>query len=716
MGGQPLRLGPFLGGLNTASDPTAIADAELAECMNFELDIDGSLISRAPFKEIIGHAGWTTRILCLAEAVFSGTHYLIGSNSNGVYYFTGGAWTSITTTFEASVAVQYADSVYLVPKPGSANPGGRWNPSGGFVAVAAIPQGQAAAIHKERLFIVPGFGSTTNTSRLKFSDSGDFNTWPAANFIDISQGDGTKLIDITVFQDNLLLFKDHSTYVLAYDVRPTDAVVRKISSTIGVAKQFCVANYENQVYIIDYTGWVYEIINYDFHRLNTKAPFVRDDTAPSSFSDENIFICLLEDRLICRYHRNIYVYGLRTRTWTEWESVQDILHYFGPIVTVRVSTGNEYYAGSCLSDNKITTQFFNITTGSTKEQYYLRDTFGDSTSSGLGITDTGHTWVVSGGSASEYSETGGEGDISLASVNVSRWATISSLSTANFKITGWFKTDVLATGGSHFVALVGRFADTNNNYLARLAFNIDQTITLTIRKRVASSETQIATFTTALTHVAGTYFGLTFEGTGTQLRARAWLASGAEPASWDLTTTDSDITAAGTIGARFILSSANTNVLPVGASIDNFSETSQLLTETITCSTKTKNFDMAISHQFKRLWWWGADVTTNNDIIGTATPIILSFVVTWDDLASKTWDNLNDWDQPLASPASVTTTVTTNTGTSRRFAKFQKSLRYRQINFKVTLTTDGTTTQGPARLFTMTALTESKQVVPKGIN
>src|SRR5687768_8658141 len=101
-GGQPIRLGPFVGGLNTASDPTAIADAELATCTNFGLDIDGSLISRPPIEELAGSTSWTERIICLAEAIFSGNHYIIGSNTNGVYYYLNDTWTLITSTFQAT--------------------------------------------------------------------------------------------------------------------------------------------------------------------------------------------------------------------------------------------------------------------------------------------------------------------------------------------------------------------------------------------------------------------------------------------------------------------------------------------------------------------------------------------------------------------------------------------------------------------------------------
>lgn len=514
MVGQALKVGPFIGGLNTASDPTAIGDAELTVCTNFELDEDGSLRSRPPFKESAGHAGWTERIVCLCEAIFGTDHYVIGSNTNGVYHLLDGVWTLITSTVQAYTAVQYADQVYIVPKPGSANPGGKWSPSGGFVAVAAIPQGSAAVILKERLYIAPGISATTNPSRLKFSNASNFEVWTGTDFIDVSQGDGSKLIDLIVYQDGLLLFKNNSTFVLTYDVRPSDGIVREVSPTIGVPKQYCVTSYENQVYLF-HGGWVYEIIGNDFHRLNTKVPFLRDPTAPTSFAGEDTFISLLEDRLIVRFLKKIYVYGLRTRTWTEWSSVKDVLHYFGPIITIRPSTGNRYYGGSCLTANKTTIQFFDVIAATTKEE---------------------------------------------------------------------------------------------------------------------------------------------------------------------------------TIGPIYSL---------------------------ITCTARSKNFDLAVPHQFKKLFWWGVDVTTNNSVKGTFTPVVVSFAVTWGQLAAYTWGQLapNTWGQLLTTVPSLVSNISTGTGTARRFIRFTNQVaRFRQGNFEVELTTEGSIADGPARIFTYTLITESKQATPRTVN
>lgn len=721
MGGEALRLGPFTGGLNTTSDPSTIADVELAECTNFEQDLDGSLKSRPPFKEIFGHHTFTNRILFLCEAIFGSDHYLICSNSTGVYYFLNGAFTLITNTFEAGAAVQYADKVYLVPKPGSGS-GGKWDPSAGFTAVAAIPKGQAAVVHKERLYVCPGIKSTADTSRLKFSDASNLDSWPVNNFIDIRQGDGTKLVDLTVYQDNILLFKEQSTSILSYDTNPADAFLRPVSNSIGVNRQFNVVNYENQVYIFS-GGWVYEITNLDFLRLNVKIPFIRDDTVPSAFADEFIFISLLEDRLICRYYRKVYVYGLRTRTWSEWSSNKDTLHYFGPIATVRHATGNEYYAGSCISNTTTAVKFLDKQTSTDTEQAFnttavVTDSYTRTTSSSLGTSDTGHTYTNSGGAAGDFSTDGSKAVHSAGSVSIVRYSKIDNVSIANFDFTHTFQTDKLATGAGQVIELHGRHTDLSNTLKLKVEFTTVQAVFFDLIKVVGGVSTSLASGTIGgLVHAVNKQFTARFKGTGSVLQVKVWDTLVGQPVGWNASVSDSSITSAGSLIFLSILAAGNTNVLPVLFKFDNLSIiNSDLVTTAITCIVKTKNFDMATSHQFKRLWWWGVDCITNNSVTGIATPVTSSFTVSWDDLANYTWDQLNTWDQPLNAPTLVQTVRTTGMGVVRQFIKFDKGLRYRQINFTVILSTVGSTIDGPAKIFTMTVLTRPAQVVGKAVS
>ncbi|MEU6342226.1 hypothetical protein ABZ883_14940 [Streptomyces sp. NPDC046977] len=203
----------------------------------------------------------------------------------------------------------------------------------------------------------------------------------------------------------------------------------------------------------------------------------------------------------------------------------------------------------------------------------VHDTYGRTVSGGWGTTDTGQAWTTNGGSGSDYSVTSGTGRASMGSVNVSRWTTVPWAS-ADLDTIASMATDKLATGGSHFLHLVGRFADVNNCYLARLDFSTTQTVTLTLRKRVGGTETLLATAPdVGLVHAAGRQFWVRLTITGSTLSAKTWQDGTPEPyMPWQVTVTDTSLTAAGAIGTRSILSTSNTNTLPVVASYDGFQQ------------------------------------------------------------------------------------------------------------------------------------------------
>lgn len=370
-GWEEITLGPFDGGINSYSDVSSIGNNELVDCINFEVDIDGRLKARPPIQNVQDFA-WSERIVMVGTYINASGTYLIGSNSQGVYHSLNGtgAWTLITNTVATAITVQYNDLLWIIPVPGSGNPGGTWNGTS-FTADADIPQGEAAKIYKERLFIAPGNAATTNPSRIRFSDAGDFGTWPASNFIDISKGDGTKLIDLAIYKGNLLLFKNDSTFVFAYDTAPADGIMENVSPVVGATAYNCIVEYENSVFTY-HEGRVYELINYDFQATNVKVPFFLDQAAPSTRAEE-VFLSLLGDRLVFRYYNRVYVYGLRTRTWGRWESAQINLHNFGPlqlIPSTLLSDANDvYYGGSSILADANVYKILDQHDGVTLEQF-----------------------------------------------------------------------------------------------------------------------------------------------------------------------------------------------------------------------------------------------------------------------------------------------------------------------------------------------------------
>jgi hypothetical protein len=522
MPAEALKLGPFVGGLNTASDPTIIDDNELTESLNMELDLDGSLTNRPPIS-VVEEGATDSRLLIFGTATFSGTVYLFASQPGKTFVSDdlGVTWDELlpaSTARECISMVVYQDTVWL-PSITPGLEGIAWTPSS-VVEVAAMPNGSACVVHKNRLYICPGSIGVANESRLHFSDAADFTTWPGTNFIDVNDGDGTTLNNLIVYQDNLLLFKSESTFVLAYDLNPTDAVLREINTVVGSRDSFGVVQYENTVYCMHHSK-VYEIVNFNFQIINLKIPFELDSSMPTGTTTrhEDQHISLLGDRLVVRFFNRTYVYGLRTKTWSEWRKT-DILedvewHIFGPLVKV-------------IHDDS----------GLALDFYYTGYSF--SVSAGLGYKQI-------------------------------------------------------------------RIPDKS---------------------------------------------------------------------------TDDDVEGFGT--------------------------------STMHCIATTKTYDMADPIRYKRLFWWGADVVTGNDIVGSVQPITIQFSPSWLSLGDLTWNDLNTWEIPLLGAVSTPTSIEADTiFNTNKFVKFLKSLRFRKVNFSIMMETDGSNLQ-PTKLLSFVALIKTKQLVSAG--
>jgi hypothetical protein len=102
-----------------------------------------------------------------------------------------------------------------------------------------------------------------------------------------------------------------------------------------------------------------------------------------------------------------------------------------------------------------------------------------------------------------------------------------------------------------------------------------------------------------------------------------------------------------------------------------------------------------------------------------AIPLGKKQPITWDELESYTWDQLEagTWDNPL-SWLGLSTTIVDTTGeisdvseNGRFFIKALKSLRFRQIQYAVKMSTFGNQETGPVKIFSLTSYTKASQMV-----
>lgn len=316
MSGTPVKIGPFTNGLNILNEPTTIADTECVELLNFDVDLDGSIVSRPPIVEI-------------SNGITGGTHYLgMFISTTGVVYFiyqigttcraydvAGNSWSTIVSNTIISNCIQYQNKLWLIADITSASNGGSWEPVGGFTLVASMPRGIFGCVYKERLFIATGPGST-NPSRINFSGAANFSSWTGTDFFDIANGDGQYILRIHSWAGQIAVFKQNSTYTFGYDSLPTKGVTQLQSSTIGIASTWALAEFENTLYVL-WGNYLYSITNWNWDQVNIKVPFsLYSYKAKTSWTDFTISV--VNNRLIVRFYDNFYVYGLKTRAFSMW--------------------------------------------------------------------------------------------------------------------------------------------------------------------------------------------------------------------------------------------------------------------------------------------------------------------------------------------------------------------------------------------------------------
>jgi hypothetical protein len=133
--------------------------------------------------------------------------------------------------------------------------------------------------------------------------------------------------------------------------------------------------------------------------------------------------------------------------------------------------------------------------------------------------------------------------------------------------------------------------------------------------------------------------------------------------------------------------------------------------EQMICDFRTKIYDFDTPNEYKRLYWWAADVMGNGEITAKVYPVSLGTQTqtSWDNLERFTWDELEDavagWDNPAPSPLNVTTvTQFTYPLPERINLKLDHSLRFRRVYFELSMNCDGTPATAPTQIFSITPM------------
>ncbi len=312
---QTLSLGGFRG-LNQSVPANFIADNELSICDNLEIGLGGEL-TRRPGWSVVTSAGFAaSQTRLLGHYQTPTLNQLIAWNNGNLYYSSNGTtWTPIGAFANCEYGLQYADLFYVIRSSGAGVL--QWN---GSVAtsIAAAPLSSFGIVHKERLFLS---NANTSSSRVYYSDIGNFSSWPGVNFVDVAPGDGDFVVAMIVLSDILYIFKTRSTWALYISGAPANWTLRSVNKELGCISMFGLIQVTNFIYFCSLDG-VYRTDGVTFEEISTpiKGTFANRNVSLSfnrdmarRFRDRIVFMFFPTTG---EYHYFVYYY--KVDGWTRW--------------------------------------------------------------------------------------------------------------------------------------------------------------------------------------------------------------------------------------------------------------------------------------------------------------------------------------------------------------------------------------------------------------
>jgi len=228
----------------------------------------------------------------------------------------------------------------------------------------------------------------------------------------------------------------------------------------------------------------------------------------------------------------------------------------------------------------------------------------------------GSAWVSSP-SNTGFSVTPGFAFMSQSAVNARMTMFTGDRATnhAVYDVDQWVTVNipVVATGQAIQAILYARYIDASNNLAYLISFNTDLTVTVTAQKLVAGVTTTIGTNATLPgNYAAGDNFRMHMKLQGPDIWLKAWKVNTPvpEPSPWTTQGSDNAVTTPGTLGVSTILTTGNTNTLPVvltfsdyraiGSTVDTVNGTTAvsgsyaLITQTFTATQPTHTFNLQL--------------------------------------------------------------------------------------------------------------------------
>lgn len=717
MASQAIQIGPFVGGLATSSDPSSIGDTDLAELVNLELDLDGSLTNRPPV--VAGSAPCphgVNRVLGHYTDPTGQVWTVVNTPGETTYGWNGSSWVPIAA-FPATDVVQFRGDLYILAPEGSLSTGGKWNGTT-FSSMTGMPTGKRIVAYKDRLWICKGEGAA-NSSRIYMSD---FNVSDAViwnnDFFTVSGGDGEAILDLAVYYDSLVIFKSESTYRFAFATNPALGEVSLLSDSIGVTDTGCVTSHENSLYTL-YQGNVYDFTNFQYLRISDKVSFIRARADVELITRYSLSVWA--DRLFVAFLGSTYVYGIKTKTWSEWRS--DIIDSFGPLVT---APGAESAAPRAILSSASTSIYG-------EPSAYAKSTYSSGIHSQTYLDVLVPSEVAAGDlilvAAVTYSTSLPDTAVAAPSGSLTRaynhgrapwmhtyWTKIATGSETSVRLT-WPTAPMDAS----LVCLVIKNIESDTLQFASANEHTPPAIALPSRKKALSlvSMQSRTAYAEVFAPPSGYVFLADANNAATTFRIDS--ASGINdsfaPGPYDMVSERIPPPANYLFVEAVHILVEIKKVAPDRIYTMNDAITTN--SEEILCRFKTKYYDYGDPSRFKRLFWWGADLIASSQIDTYIEPVTFASPKSWDDLEEYSWDSpeLFTWERPLDAQLFIEDVVPNPSAYGiRQFVKLLKSIRFRQAAFGMVFTTLGSTGNAPAKVFNLMTTVAQKSRVQQKVN
>lgn len=698
-------IGPFSGGLNTFDDPTAVDDDELVEALNFDSGLDGSLKSRPPFADLgtpLAVTGVGSPRLLGYFYDNDGSPFLIAADGDSsTYRYNNGTWTLITDTFSATDMTQFDGKAWLVSPVGEGSPGGSWDPTAGFVADSDMPRGTSITAYKSRLWIAEGVGGA-NPTRVRYSKVlGQPDFWQNAGFLDVGFGDGDSVIKIVTYFDSILAFRSKSIWSIQYGLDPGQAIQSVLVPGVGLQGKHAIVSYENYLYFM-YDEKAYQFINNRVVQINLKVPFVSRNLGSTL---QPYTVSLFNNRVLFSYYEMVYVYSLRTQTWTTWRSDvwgpigQLLMPYVDDDTDIAYALPSGVATPKAIDDRNLV---WNPTFRHNTDNTFRRQM------PGLGpivrvtnIPGAGHCAAVSSSSPTLSGISG----MATGNSRVSPGESLTLSGRVRSTRPGTFSVE------AEFVGSDGAEGVDNGTVLGKssagsVSGGSDTWHDVSVSVDVPDGAAYVRLVIGLSGPVSSGSF--TVYADNLKIGKDATYFDGNTP-----DTTTNDYAWSGEPDRSPSLKYLNSS-MPLLKIEDRLTNDAELMT----CSIQTKNYNFDVPGAFKVLFWWGVDAIFKTNIQGRVVPGVYAQATTWGQVLTKTWGQLlsGTWAHPYLADPSVVSDVVTGAGPLRKFVKFFKKLRFRQIYFQISFSIDGSSNTAPVQIFTLSTYMAEKETVSKTVS